>query len=266
MKNFSKPGYFYLAAVCALIVAVEAAVDVVFFHQGSFAELLFNVSGHELYMRILVAATCVMLYLVFVKNRIIRDQKAEIESIFNNVIPVCITNKNYEIVKANDVYWSIWEKPDSKTIKCYDHRPGASCHTEKCALTQVINGEKEYVCESQKEHGGEMRYYMVTARPFFDSRQKIIGVIESFQDITALKALETERENLISQLKSSLEKVKLLSGLLPICPSCKKIKDDRGDWNKLEAYIKDHSEAKFSHRMCPDCAKKLYPDFYKEGD
>lgn len=267
MKKFSKMRFFYLAALCAMVVLIEAIIDVVFFHEGSWTDaLLFNVSGHEVYMRLLVAAACVMLYLVFIKNRIIRDQKAEIENIFNHVIPVCITNTNYEIVKANDVYWSIWEKPDKKTIKCYEHRPGESCHTEKCALTQVINGKGEYICESKKEIGGEMRYYMVTAEPFFDARQKIVGVIESFQDITSLKALENERVNLISQLQSSLENVKLLSGLLPICPSCKKIKDCSGEWNKLEAYIKEHSEAKFSHRICPDCAKKLYPDLYQEAD
>jgi len=55
-------------------------------------------------------------------------------------------------------------------------------------------------------------------------------------------------------------KVKILSGLLPMCSACKKIRDDKGYWNQIEKYIRDHSEAEFSHSLCPECSKKLYPD------
>lgn len=55
--------------------------------------------------------------------------------------------------------------------------------------------------------------------------------------------------------------IKILNGLLPICASCKKIRDDEGSWNQIESYIRDHSEAEFSHGICPDCAKRLYPEF-----
>ena len=70
-----------------------------------------------------------------------------------------------------------------------------------------------------------------------------------------------ERERLISELREALAKVKQLSGLLPMCASCKKIRDDKGYWNQLEAYISDHSEADFSHGICPECAKRLYPEY-----
>ena len=73
--------------------------------------------------------------------------------------------------------------------------------------------------------------------------------------------LRYERDN----LQKALAKVKTLSGLLPICANCKKIRDDKGYWNQIEAYIRDHSEADFSHSICPECAKNLYPEFYK-GD
>jgi hypothetical protein len=72
---------------------------------------------------------------------------------------------------------------------------------------------------------------------------------------------QTEKDNLIVELKDALCKVKTLNGLLPICASCKKIRDDNGYWNQIESYIRDHSEAEFSHSICPACAKKLYPDF-----
>lgn len=64
------------------------------------------------------------------------------------------------------------------------------------------------------------------------------------------------------KLENALSDIKKLSGLFPICSSCKKIRDDKGYWNQIEAYIRDHSEAEFSHSICPECAKKLYPDIF----
>jgi len=87
-------------------------------------------------------------------------------------------------------------------------------------------------------------------------------LLESFLDITERKQAEEERERLIGELQEALAKVKTLSGLLPICASCKRIRDDQGYWQQIEAYIRDHSEAEFSHSVCPECAKKLYPEIF----
>lgn len=82
-------------------------------------------------------------------------------------------------------------------------------------------------------------------------------------DITERKQVEEERKRLISELQEALSKVKTLSGLLPICASCKKIRDDKGYWNQIESFISEHSKAEFSHAICPECAAKLYPDYVK---
>ena len=74
------------------------------------------------------------------------------------------------------------------------------------------------------------------------------------------KELLTETAGIIKELQDANSKVKILAGLLPICASCKKIRDDKGYWNQLESYIGEHSEAEFSHGICPECAKKLYPE------
>jgi two-component system, response regulator PdtaR len=71
-----------------------------------------------------------------------------------------------------------------------------------------------------------------------------------------------ERERLIKQLEQALNEVKKLSGLLPICSSCKKIRDENGHWQPIEDYIHSHSEADFSHGICPECGPKLYPGIY----
>ena len=75
------------------------------------------------------------------------------------------------------------------------------------------------------------------------------------------KQAEEARRKVQTELDGSQEDVKILSGLLPICASCKKIGDDEGLWNQVEQYIHEHSEAQFSHGICPECRKKLYPEF-----
>jgi DNA-binding NarL/FixJ family response regulator len=73
-----------------------------------------------------------------------------------------------------------------------------------------------------------------------------------------------ERKQMVLQLQETLSQVKILKGLLPICAHCKAIRDGQGDWRQLESYISEHSEAKFSHGLCPSCMKELYPECYKE--
>lgn len=94
--------------------------------------------------------------------------------------------------------------------------------------------------------------------------QKLILCI--CRDITERKKAEKEREDLIKKLQDSLTEIRTLRGILPICSSCKKIRDDEGYWQLLESYIGKHSEAQFSHGICPDCANKLYKDLYKDID
>ena len=76
---------------------------------------------------------------------------------------------------------------------------------------------------------------------------------------------DAARSSLIVQLEASLSTIRKLSGLLPICASCKRIRDDKGYWNQLETYISEHSEAEFSHGFCPECMKKLYGDVLDGG-
>jgi hypothetical protein len=90
---------------------------------------------------------------------------------------------------------------------------------------------------------------------------QIAGAIANAQLFIERKRALEDGEQLILKLQKALTEVKQLSGLLPICASCKKIRDDKGYWGQIESYISDHSEAEFSHGICPDCMKKLYPDF-----
>jgi hypothetical protein len=79
-----------------------------------------------------------------------------------------------------------------------------------------------------------------------------------------IRQVDAEKSKVITDLQEALAKVKTLSGFLPICASCKKIRDDKGYWNQIEAYISEHSAAEFSHGICPECIEKLYPDVYHD--
>jgi hypothetical protein len=83
-------------------------------------------------------------------------------------------------------------------------------------------------------------------------------------DVTDRHRIEAERERLIQELQTALARVKTLSGLLPICANCKRIRNDQGYWNQVEEYVSNHSEATFSHGICPECLHKLYPEQEQE--
>lgn len=76
------------------------------------------------------------------------------------------------------------------------------------------------------------------------------------------KQSELDRERYIKEIEDALKRIKKLEGILPICSACKRIRDDKGDWNPIESYIRDHTEAVFSHGLCSECSKKLYPEIF----
>jgi hypothetical protein len=101
-------------------------------------------------------------------------------------------------------------------------------------------------------------FYGVFAETIRKERTQKAGLVDY---ISALEAAEEERERLIRKLQDALANIKTLSGLLPICFSCKQIRDDKGYWNQIDTYIRDHTEAEFTHGICPECVIKLYPDY-----
>jgi two-component system, cell cycle sensor histidine kinase and response regulator CckA len=136
-------------------------------------------------------------------------------------------------------------------------------HQEAAELLEKLRrGEVAEPLETVRmRKDGALVNVCVTKSAIRDSEGSLIGFSSMAYDITERKKMEEERIHLISHLNETLSKVKTLSGLLPICASCKKIRDDHGYWQKLEVFVRDHSQAEFSHSICPDCMKLLYPEF-----
>ena len=107
---------------------------------------------------------------------------------------------------------------------------------------------------------GSIWWASTNAHFFKDENGEIAGVEGITRDISELKSSQDTQNKLIIDLQKALEKVQTLSGLLPICANCKKIRDDMGYWNQIETFIQNHSKAQFSHGMCPECSDKLYSD------
>lgn len=131
---------------------------------------------------------------------------------------------------------------------------------------RALSGESFIIEEEYGDSLLERRYYEDIYNPVKDENGKILGLTLILTDITARKKAEAERDTLIVELKEALSKVKVLSGLIPVCTRCKKIRDDKGYWNQLESYIEKYSDASFTHSLCPECADELYgdDDWYKK--
>lgn len=127
---------------------------------------------------------------------------------------------------------------------------------------QIKRGERIARLETVRTRkDGSVIDVSLTISPIKDSAGNVIGASSIERDISERKRVEVERLNLIQELTDALAKIKTLRGLLPICASCKKIRDDRGYWEKVELYISKHTEAEFTHGICPDCLKRLYPEY-----
>jgi K+-sensing histidine kinase KdpD len=117
-------------------------------------------------------------------------------------------------------------------------------------LRHVMVERRPASCESFYEPS--LCWFAINVYPFRD------GISILFRDISERKKSQQEREMLIGELQQALTNVRTLRGLIPICASCKKIRDDQGYWRQLEVYIRDHSEADFSHGFCPECAERYF--------
>ena len=127
--------------------------------------------------------------------------------------------------------------------------------TALCAIKENTEKHKEESVISSFGRHITIDYHFI---PFTVTGQEYLLLIAS--DVTERKKNESERERLLRELQKALSDVKTLKGIIPICASCKKIRDDKGYWEQIETYINKHSDADFSHGICPECAKKLYSD------
>ncbi len=128
-------------------------------------------------------------------------------------------------------------------------------------ITKAVNRDEESRTELSLNVNEELYWFDLNISTITGTNDVQTAKIIIWRDITNYKQAEEEKARLSNNLKTALEDVKILSDLLPICSSCKNIRDDEGYWHQVENYFQQHSDYDFSHSICPDCIKKLYPDF-----
>ncbi len=142
---------------------------------------------------------------------------------------------------------------------------GSTLPFENCEMRKVIETGNRFYSTEERFINKEGRVFPVAvhSRPLMENG-KVVASVTAFRDISERKQREQEREKLIADLQKAIAEIKTLHGIVPICASCKKIRDDEGAWHQIEAYISEHTDAEFSHGLCKECAKKLYPEYYKD--
>jgi PAS domain S-box-containing protein len=161
----------------------------------------------------------------------------------------------------------MWSRPSYTSILGFDAAPdmGTTVYDIFCnnsehpsiqAHRAALEGEARNF-EVWVEVRGEPRLLRGHVEPLRDASQAIRGVVGVALDLTERVRMESDRERLIEDLQRALDRVKVLSGLIPICSHCKAIRDDKGYWQQVDAFMREHSDAKLSHAICPECAQKL---------
>jgi PAS domain S-box-containing protein len=144
-----------------------------------------------------------------------------------------------------------WWATSGKRIEPHEWAAARAIKNGETSIDEVIDIE----C-----FDGTRKTILNSALPVRDADGQIMGAIIVNQDISERRRGEIERERLVRQLQDALAEVHTLSGLLPICSSCKKIKDENNQWQRIEQYIAARSTATFTHGLCPDCLQRLFPD------
>jgi hypothetical protein len=163
---------------------------------------------------------------------------------------------------------------DGKTEKIKTHPPSLSLNDDAIKRLQTFpdntgwtDSEKGFTLSIQNS-GQILGVVAMDEILFVEHKRHYLNLALAMAPVLALVISNVrnfqEKEGLIFDLQEALSKVKTLSGLLPICANCKKIRDDSGYWNRIESYIGEHADVQFTHGICPECARKLYPDLFDE--
>jgi two-component system CheB/CheR fusion protein len=192
--------------------------------------------------------------------------EAIVETVREHLI---VLSKELRVITANQAYYKDFavspEKIQDKYF--YDIQDGLWNMPKLRQLLDEVIRENSAFNDFEVNYeapGVGRRIMLLNARRVAREGSELI--LLAVEDITARRMAEEERDKIHLDHVEALSKVKKLAGMLPICANCKKIRNDKGYWEQIEAYISDHSEAEFSHGICPECAGTLYPGIDMKQD
>ncbi len=191
------------------------------------------------------------------------------DAIDSTVGGVAITDPTGRIMYVNSSFLRMFEYADHKEIEginAADLFPGKEIQVFNDVRTITGSTTSRTDEFTVQRRDGTCFFVEVSSSVVKDSSGQAVGLMASFVDISGRKQTELERDQLIRKLQDALANIKILKGLLPICASCKKIRDDQGYWHNVDSYIHTYGGIDFTHSLCPECASRLYPDLFAKDD
>jgi PAS domain S-box-containing protein len=185
-------------------------------------------------------------------------------------IPVFYKDREGRYLGFNNTFETFFGKSKEDLIgkSVFDINPTELAEVYHAQDSKLFENPSVQVYDAQvRDAHGAMHDVIFHKASLTDTQGAITGLIGAILDVTErrhaeeeLKRYSAELEKSNNELKYALANIKQLTGMLPICASCKQIRDDKGYWKSVESYISEHSEAVFSHGICPECAKKMYAE------
>lgn len=191
---------------------------------------------------------------------------AEDDSTLRTILTTMLETLGHDVVVTIDgaEAWDAMQQPDAPGLAILDWNMPRMTGVDVCRRIRAVNtSEPPYLIllTVHKEKGhivtgldAGANDYMIKPYDHDELRARV--------DVGArMLELQSALAGKVKELKKALDDVKTLRGIVPICASCKKIRDDKGFWQQVERYVATHTEAQFTHGVCPDCFKKFYPDY-----
>jgi DNA-binding NarL/FixJ family response regulator len=145
--------------------------------------------------------------------------------------------------------------PDGKAVEVLTSPPEAAPFP---IIVMTSYGNEQVAVQAIKS--GALDYVVKSPESFAEMPHTVARALREWTLLTERREAVAAQKKLIAELEEALSKVKTLSGLLPICSGCNKIRDDKGYWSQVEGYIQEHTDAQFTHGLCPDCIRKYFPE------
>lgn len=247
-RCFDAPGLYrhqaFLLLLSGLVPWSASGIEVLFFPHlpVSLASFAFSITG-------LVLALGILRLRLFDLAPLARS--AILEQMRDGVIVLDVHGR---IVDANPAAQRLLTVPVAGAIG----NLGNQALRHWAELSDILRKEGVSEAEVVMRFEEQARHFEVRATAFRDNKGRHEAWLIDLRDVSEQRRAEIAREQTLRELREALAVVKTLTGLLPICAGCKRIRDDQGYWNQIEAYISTRSDARFTHSMCPECVEKFY--------
>ena len=202
------------------------------------------------------------------QNNDLQESEGKYSSMIENIdIGTTIVDPDLNIIFSNNTIGKWFDKDPKEFIgkKCYREFEKRDQPCPHCPGLKAMKTGEPCEVETEGVREDDSRFVVRDkAFPLYGKNGEIIGFNEVIEDITERKIEELIKEALIEKLQKAADEIKSLQGIVPICMHCKQIRDDKGFWNRVETYIEQNTEAKFSHGICPSCLSEFHPDIAKK--